>query len=1022
VMSVLSGRPMFSEDDAVRLAREMFDVDATAHALPSERDRNFRLTTNDGRRFVLKVSNAKERREVLDLQNRALIHLARHHDAESWPEVRAAISGETIAEVECDGRRFLVRLLGWLPGVRLVDVNPHTPELLYSLGRFVGSTDRALESFSHPAAERELKWNMDGGVATVEAYLDQVARAGERALLERFLAHFQRHTQPRLLDLRRSVIHNDGNDYNVLVTPVRPDDPATWRREVTGIIDLGDMVFSYTCSDLAVACAYAMLDKPDPLAVAAQVTRGYHRSYPLTGPEIELLFDLICLRLCMSVAISAQQQSLEPDNRYLAVSEQPAWALLEQLAGTSPRFAHYVLRHACGMSPVPSAGKVRRWIEAHAEEAAPLLPVGFGLGEAPVFDLSVGSPLLAELDDRTDMAELSERLFARMERTGARVGIGRYDEPRGLYTSDAFRVPDRPEPEWRTIHLGLDLFAEPGTPVNAPFAGTVHSLADNATPLDYGPTIILEHELEAGRLRFHTLYAHLERSSLELLTPGMRLEKGARVGTIGAPPVNGGWPPHLHFQIITDLLDRSGEFPGVATVAEREIWLELSPDPNLILRLPTAHFPAEEFDSERIRAVRRQHLGPSLSLSYDEPLNMVRGFMQFLYDDTGRAYLDCVNNVPHVGHCHPRIVAALKRQGALLNTNTRYLYESLARYVDTLCAKLPAPLSVCYLVGSGSEANDLALRLARAHTGRREMIVLDGAYHGNLSSLIEISPYKFDGPGGEGAPAHVHVVATPDVYRGEHRGADAGARYAGHVDRAIGSARGGIAAFIGESLLGCAGQIVLPDGYLAEAYRRVRAAGGICIADEVQVGFGRVGTHFWGFETQDVVPDIVTLGKPIGNGHPLAAVVTTPEIAASFSTGMEYFNTYGGNPVSCEVGLAVLRVIEEEGLQEHARRVGSHLSGGLRKLEEGHTLIGDVRGLGLFLGIELVRDRETLVPAAAQAGYVVNRMKDHGILLSTDGPLHNVIKIKPPLAFNEEDADRLVTTLDRVLSEDPAQP
>jgi 4-aminobutyrate aminotransferase-like enzyme len=300
--------------------------------------------------------------------------------------------------------------------------------------------------------------------------------------------------------------------------------------------------------------------------------------------------------------------------------------------------------------------------------------------------------------------------------------------------------------------------------------------------------------------------------------------------------------------------------------------------------------------------------------------------------------------------------------------------------------------------------------------------VLDAAYHGNTTALVEISPYKFDGPGGPGTPPYVHKVPMPDVYRGEYKGSDpeAGAKYARHVEETIRQEQQGknIAAFIGESLLGCGGQIVLPDGYLKEVYRHVRGAGGVCIADEVQVGFGRVGTHFWGFETQGVVPDIVTMGKPIGNGHPLAAVVTTPEVAASFDNGMEYFNTFGGNPVSCAIGLAVLDVIADEGLQARALRVGEHLLAGLQGLMAKHPIIGDVRGLGLFVGVELVLDRGTLAPAAAQATYVVNRLRERGILMSTDGPLHNVLKIKPPLAFSEASADFLVATLDEILAED----
>jgi len=269
----------------------------------------------------------------------------------------------------------------------------------------------------------------------------------------------------------------------------------------------------------------------------------------------------------------------------------------------------------------------------------------------------------------------------------------------------------------------------------------------------------------------------------------------------------------------------------------------------------------------------------------------------------------------------------------------------------------------------------------------------------------------------------VHVVPIPDPYRGRYRGDDpqAGAQYAAHVGGAVDAAarRGpGAAGFLCESILSCGGQVVLPPGYLAEAYRHVRQAGGLCIADEVQVGFGRVGTHVWAFEAQDVVPDIVTMGKPIGNGHPLGAVVTTPEIAASFANGMEYFNTFGGNPVSCAIGLAVLDVMADEGLQARARRVGGYLLDGLRALMPRHALVGDVRGLGLFVGVELVRDRGTREPATEEAAHVANRMRDRGVLVSTDGPFRNVLKIKPPLVFGEADADQLVSTLDVVLGED----
>jgi len=306
------------------------------------------------------------------------------------------------------------------------------------------------------------------------------------------------------------------------------------------------------------------------------------------------------------------------------------------------------------------------------------------------------------------------------------------------------------------------------------------------------------------------------------------------------------------------------------------------------------------------------------------------------------------------------------------------------------------------------------------------VIVIDSAYHGNTTALIELSPYKFDGAGGAGRPEHVQVVPLPDGYRGVHRGSglQTGQQYAAHVQGAIERvhARGQrVAAFFAESLPGCGGQVVPPEGYLAAAFQHVRAAGGVCVADEVQTGLGRVGSHFWAFETQGVIPDVVTVGKPIGNGHPLGAVITTPEIAASFANGMEYFNTFGGNPVSCAVGMAVLDVIEQEGLQQNALNVGNHLLQRLRALQEEHALVGDVRGRGLYIGVELVLDADARTPAGAAASYVANRMRERGILLSTDGPDHNVLKIKPPLVFTEGDADRLADVLQDVLKDTALQ-
>ena len=399
---------------------------------------------------------------------------------------------------------------------------------------------------------------------------------------------------------------------------------------------------------------------------------------------------------------------------------------------------------------------------------------------------------------------------------------------------------------------------------------------------------------------------------------------------------------------------------------------------------------------------RGRLIGRNLSVAYEQPLNIVRGEMQYLYDDEGRRYLDAYNNVVHVGHCHPKVVAAGQKQMELLNTNTRYLSELILEYAEKLTATLPESLSVCFFVNSGSEANELALRLARAHTKARDLIVLEHAYHGNTTTLIDISPYKHAGPGGEGAPPWVHTAPLP-----------ASQADAQHVADPAGKLRSRLCGFIAESMPSVAGQIVFPEGYLARVYEAVRSAGGVCIADEVQTGYGRIGTHFWAFEKYGVVPDIVVLGKPIGNGHPIGAVITTRAIADSFDNGMEFFSTFGGNNVSCAIGLKVLEVVQEEKLQAHGLKVGERLVKGLRDLQQRHEIIADVRGSGLFLGVELMRDR---VPATSEATRIVNQMRERGILLGTDGPHHNVIKIRPPMPISEGDADELIATFDLVLS------
>lgn len=430
----------------------------------------------------------------------------------------------------------------------------------------------------------------------------------------------------------------------------------------------------------------------------------------------------------------------------------------------------------------------------------------------------------------------------------------------------------------------------------------------------------------------------------------------------------------------------------------------------------------EENSREALLDYRKKHLGKSLSLSYRSPLKITSGKGAYLYDETGRAYLDLVNNVCHVGHCRPEVVAAAHRQMTRLNTNTRYLHDNIISLSKKLLSTMPGELSVCQFVNSGSEANELAIRLARAHTQAKDMIVVDGAYHGNTNACIDISPYKFDGPGGQGAPDWVHKVRMPDPYRGAHLGrtASAGKAYAKDIalmTEKLASEGRALCGFICESIQGVGGQIIMPDQYLSQAYEYVRQANGVCIADEVQVGMGRSGKFWWAFESQAVVPDIVTIGKPLGNGHPVAAVVMTQEIASSFASGMEYFNTFGGNPVSCAIAKSVFDVIESNQLKQHAWKMGEKIIEGLKQLQKQFPIIGDVRGMGLFIGAEFVLDPISKEPASEILAEVVEAMKEKGILLSTEGPLHNVLKIKPPIVIDNEDINYFLSSLEAVLKQ-----
>ncbi len=1014
--SVTLRQARFSESDALAIARERWGIDGTARELPSERDQNFRVS-GDGGDWVLKLSGESERREALELQNAALDWLARRSPEMPLPRWRPDSSGHAIADVSGPGGapRF-ARLLTYLPGRTLSESRPHAPGLLGNVGRFLGRLDRALEDFSHPAArERDLPWNPERAIDVVTRHEAAVGNPARREILAHFVRVWREVVTPRAPRLPRGVVHNDANDWNVLVGDPTP---SPGDRAVAGLLDFGDMLETWTVHELAVALAYAMLGKGDPLAAAAPLAAGYHEVRPLSSDELAVIFPLAAMRLCVSVCLSAHRRTAEPENAYLQITDAPAWETLERLRAVPPRLAEYTLRDACGFPPCPLAPAVETWLRAHGGALGPV--VDRDLSRAIVFDLSVGSPELESPAAAADTAAMTEKIFRRMAETGAPAAIGRYDEARLVYQSEAFRGPQAEHPEWRTVHLAVDIFAPPGAPVLAPLDGRVHSFRDNAERLDYGPTVILEHSPE-GCPTFYTLYGHLTADSLEGLAVGRPIARGRRLGAIGAPPGNGDWPPHLHFQIVTDLLGREGEFPGVAAPSSRAVWLSLSPDPSLVLGVDVRR---REPSPAELAGRRRRLLGASLSLSYRRPLEIVRGSGARLYDESGRAYLDVVNNVAHVGHAHPRVVAALARQAAVLNTNTRYLHDSILRFAERLAATLPEPLSVCFFVCSGSEANELALRMARAHTRARGVIVVDGAYHGNTAALIEVSPYKFAGPGGQGKPAHVEVVPMPDDYRGLYRRDDParGEKFASHVGGAVDRIRergAEPAAFFCESLLSCGGQIVLPPGY---------PEGGL-------PGRPRRGRRLHRRRSP---------GRLRPRRHPLLGFPDAGRRARHRHDGQaDRQRTSARRRRDDARDRRVVR--QRHGVLQHLRRKPGLLrdrSRGARRDRRGAAAGASAasrrtfpRGARTSPGAPsdrrrrprprpLPRHRARARPDEPRAGRGRGRLRRRadegrtGSCVSTDGPLHNVIKMKPPMVFSEADAERVVAAYDRVLGED----
>jgi 4-aminobutyrate aminotransferase-like enzyme/Ser/Thr protein kinase RdoA (MazF antagonist) len=960
--------PPFDAADGRRLARELFGVDGESQELGSHQDRNFRIDRGNGRSVVLKIANPHFGRPSLEMQNAAMVELAGAGLPFDTPEPVAALDGRLIAQTERDGVEYDVRMVGYLPGEPLTGCRYLAPAVRVAFGRIAGRIALALADFDHPAAGRVLQWDLKHARAVVDELVQYVSSPERLALVERAMRRHDDAIERLAPKLRVQVIHGDVTDFNVLGRRNRAG-----RLEPVALIDFGDMTRTYLAGEAAVAAAaIAGRDPRTALQSITDVVRGFHAELPLTEAELAAIFPLVLGRAASGAVSTEQQAGLEPGNRYANDLIEVDWGNLAAVAAIDPPLAEAAIRAACGLDPCPAASGVRTFLMGRPFTP----PVDAGGRRLALADLGVASERYAHGEWET-----AEGVSAAAAGGPGELAVGRYGEAR------LHRARSGGEQEPETVHLGADVFAAEGEEVRAPLAGTVTASDGDRLTLLADPGA-----------------APPFRVILEGLRPDVAegaVAEGQRLGTVG--PAGGRALPHLHVQIaVTD----GDPVPGWAPPSLREAWLALCPDPSPLLGIETAvrsDPPAE------LLARRHAVVAGSQRTFFERPPEMVRGWRNRLYDADGREYLDMVNNVAVLGHSHPAVARAAWRQLRLLNTNSRFLLRSMNRFAERLAALVPEPLGAVYFVNSGSEANELALRIARAVTGRTDVLAVEGAYHGWTGVTFAVSTSPADDPGEP--PSWLRVVPQPNPYRGR-LGPDAGPYAA-----AVREAAAGAAALISEPVLGNAGGVLPPAGYLEQAYAHVRAAGGLCIADEVQVGYGRLGEWFWAFESQGVVPDIVTIAKATGNGHPVGAVITTHEIAERFGEQHGFFSSVGGTPVSCEIGIAVLDAIRDEGLQENARAVGARLRAGLEALAERHPVIGAVHGRGLYLGVDLVRDRATLEPAADEAYAICERLRELGVIDQPTGDFENVLKVKPPLCITAADADAYVARLDRVLTE-----
>jgi 4-aminobutyrate aminotransferase-like enzyme/Ser/Thr protein kinase RdoA (MazF antagonist) len=953
--------PQVSLEQAEQILHEHYGIHGRARSLGSQQDRNFAVISDDGViAGVLKIANPAFNETELQAQD-----LVAELIAAAEPALRVAVPLPNLAGEKCttitdllDGTAY-VRLLRYLPGGTLVDAGYLSPTVAAGLGEVAGRVSRALAGFTHPGLDRILQWDLRYGVDVVAELISHVSDAAQRNVVET-VAHEAWSRIERLADdLPRQAVHLDLTDANVVVSRDRGGAHAD------GVIDFGDLTDSWAVAELAITASCVLGHAgSDPTSVLP-VIRAFNAIRPLSLAEAEALWPLLVLRTAVLIVSGAQQAALDPDNDYITEQSDGERRMLEQAVSVPMDVMTEVIKADLGLTTTPGAIEVTT-------------PLVGATASVVTLDLSTTSDVYD--DGRWLTTDVEDQQARAAVRDGADLVVTVFGQPR------LSRAPKLSQDSPAAVPTGINIWPAAQTHLPAPWDGEVVNASTESVTFRGGGYELTLSGVQApasGSLRAGEMLAQAPA--------GQWVQLGVRPVGVAMPP----------FFTTAELA------PG---------WLALTRDPRPLLGLGATEVrTASDLLSRRDAtfAQVQEHY-------YRVPPQIERGWRNYLLSTRGRCYLDMVNNVTVLGHAHPRVADTAARQLRKLNTNSRFNYEAVVEFSERLAATLPDPLDTVFLVNSGSEASDLAIRLATAATGLRDVVAVREAYHGWTYGTDAVSTSVADNPNALATrPDWVHTVESPNSFRGKYRGADA-AHYADdavrQIEELIADGRAP-AAFICESVYGNAGGMALPDGYLQRVYAAVRVGGGLAISDEVQVGYGRLGQWFWGFRQQDAVPDIVSIAKSTGNGYPLGAVITSREVADRFSSQGYFFSSTGGSPLSCAIGITVLDVLHDEALQQNASLVGAHLKSGLQALQQRHPIIGTVHGIGLYLGVEMVRDAETLDPATEETAAICDRMLELGVVIQPTGDHLNILKTKPPLCIDVEDADFYVDTLDRVLTE-----